>query len=145
PNPQAPAPRPGDSTRSKKPARIVILDAQRDTVRVLEGARKPGLNRVCWDLRYSSPATPKLRTPPPGRTFVRVGADGTRPLVTWDLDLSVRGPLVSPGAYAVRLEVMPADSTSAPATATQSLTVRKDPNTTGTDADVQAQAKLART
>src|SRR5947207_4329135 len=43
------------------------------TVRVLQGERKPGLNRVWWDLRYSPPAVPKLRTPPPGKAFVRVG------------------------------------------------------------------------
>jgi len=143
----APAPAaaaaPGDSTRRKKPARLVVLDAQGDTVRALEGDRKPGLNRVCWDLRYTAPTTPKLRTPPPGRPFVRVGGDGTRPLVTWDLDLSLRGPLVSPGTYTVKLTM--ADSTAPPVTATQSVTVLKDPNTTGTDADVQAQGKLART
>jgi len=134
----------GDSTsRPRKPARLVVLDAQGDTVRVLGGSRKAGLNRVCWDLRYTAPTTPKLRTPPPGKAFVRVGADGTRPLVTWDLDLSLRGPLVVPGTYTVRLVV--ADSAAAPVTATQSLTVLKDPNTTGTDADVQAQGKLART
>jgi len=124
----------------------VILDAQGDTVRVLQGERKPGLNRVCWDLRSTAPTTPKLRTSPPGKTFVRVGADGTRPLVTWDLDLSLRGPLVVPGAYTVRLLITPVgDSTAAPITATQSVTVLKDPNTVGTDADVQAQGKLART
>ena len=137
---------PGDSTRPIKPARLVILDAQGDTVRVLQGERKAGLNRVCWDLRYTAPISPRLRTPPPGKTFVRVGADGTRPLVTWDLDLSLRGPLVLPGTYAMRL-VVPAvgDSTAPPVTATQSVTVLKDPNTGGTDADVQAQGKLART
>src|SRR5437867_7504740 len=143
PSPQPPAPSPGDSTRRKKPARLVILDAQGHTVRVLEGARKAGLNRVRWDLRCTAPTTPKLRTPPPGKTWVRVGADGTRPLVTWDLDLSLRGPLVLPGAYTVTLVL--ADSNVAPVTATQTLTVSKDPNTTGTDADVQAQGKLART
>jgi len=63
--------------------------------------------------------------------------------VTWDLDLSLRGPLVSPGTYTVKLTM--ADSTAPPVTATQSVTVLKDPNTTGTDADVQAQGKLART
>jgi photosystem II stability/assembly factor-like uncharacterized protein len=144
----APAPpaaaAPSDSTRRpRKPVRLVILDAQGDTVRVLEGARKPGLNRVCWDLRYTAPATPKLRTPPPGKTWVRVGADGTRPLVTWDLDLSLRGPLVLPGSYTVSLVI--ADSGTTPVTSKQTLTVLKDPNTTGTDADVQAQGKLART
>jgi len=137
---------PGDSTRPPKSARLVILDAQGDTVRVLQGERKAGLNRVCWDLRYSAPITPKLRTPPPGKTFVRVGADGTRPLVTWDLDLSLRGPLVLPGTYSVNLVVTPVGDSTAPAvTATQSVTVLKDPNTVGTDADVQAQGTLART
>jgi hypothetical protein len=143
--PPAPAATPGDSARRPKPARLVILDAQGDTVRVLQGERKRGFNRVCWDLRYSSPATPRLRTSPPGRAFVRVGGDGTRPLVTWDLDLSLRGPLVVPGTYTVRLAVQGMDTTAAPATATQTLTVLKDPSTAGTDADVQAQGKLART
>jgi hypothetical protein len=123
----------------------VILDAQGDTVRVLQGERKPGFNRVCWDLRSTAPATPRLRTSPPGKAFVRVGADGTRPLVTWDLDLSLRGPFVLPGTYTVQLSVPAADSGAAPLTATQTLTVLKDPNTTGTDADLQAQGKLART
>ncbi len=135
----------GDSTRPK-PARLVILDAQGDTVRVLEGERRLGLNRVWWDLRYRAPATPKLRTPPPGKAFVRVGGDGMRSLVTWDLDLSLRGPLVLPGTYTVHLAV--ADSSAPPplsGTATQSVTVLKDPNTAGSDADVQAQGKLART
>lgn len=123
----------------------MIFDAQGDTVRVLQGQRKPGLNRVCWDLRYKSPTTPRLRTAPPGKPFVRVGADGTRSLVTWDLDLSLRGPLVLPGTYSVKLVLVGSDTTAAPVTATQSLTVLKDPNTAGTDADVRAQGKLART
>jgi len=112
---------------------------------VLQGQRKPGFNRVCWDLRYTAPATPKLRTSPPGRPFVRVGADGTRALVTWDLDLSLRGPLVLPGSYKVNLVLAGADTTAARMTATQSVTVLKDPNTAAGDADVQAQGKLART
>ena len=136
---------PGDSTRRLKPAHLVILDAQGDTVRVLQGERRPGFNRVCWDLRYTAPTTPRLRTSPPGKAFVRVGPDGTRPLVTWDLDLSLRGPLALPGTYSVRLTVPGTDSTAPPLTATQALTVLKDPNTTASDADVQAQGKLART
>jgi len=144
--PAGPSAAPGDSARRPlKPAKLVILDAQGDTVRVLQGERKLGFNRVWWDLRYTVPTIPKLRTPPPGKTFVRVGADGTRPLVTWDLDLSLRGPLVLPGTYTVRVVVEDSAARSTPATATQSLTVLKDPTTTGTDADVQAQGKLART
>src|SRR5215831_4645945 len=148
-NPVCPAPTPAaassDSTKKPlKPARLVILDGQGDTVRVLQGQRKPGLNRVCWDLRYTAPKTPQLRTSPPGRPFVRVGVDGTRSLVTWDLDLSLRGPLVLPGSYKVNLVLAGADTTAAPVTATQSVTVLKDPNTAASDADVAAQGKLAR-
>ncbi|HLZ44898.1 MAG TPA: hypothetical protein VKQ05_04395 [Gemmatimonadales bacterium] len=145
PVPPPTPPAPSDSARRPRPAKIVILDAQGDTVRVLQGQRRVGLNRVCWDMRYTAPATPKLRNPPPGKTFVRVGGDGTRPLVTWDLDLSLRGQLVVPGTYTIHLAVTGADTTAPAVTATQSLTVLKDPNTAGTDADVQAQGKLART
>ena len=133
---------PADTTRKPKPVKVAIVGAQGDTVRVLEGERKPGLNRIWWDLRHTSPTVPKLRTPPPGKSFVRVGAEGTRPLVTWDLDLSLRGPLAAPGAYTVRLTVP--DAGGAPAAQlTQPLTMLKDPNSAGTDADVQAQSRLA--
>jgi photosystem II stability/assembly factor-like uncharacterized protein len=137
-----------DSAHRPPPAKLLILDARGDTVRRLEGERKLGLNRVWWDLRYTAPAVPRLRTPPPGKPFVRVGPDGTRPLVTWDLDLSLRGPLVPPGTYAVRLSVgdsaVGANASSASVTTfTQSLTVKKDPNTAATDSDVAAQTRMA--
>ncbi|HET7789930.1 MAG TPA: hypothetical protein VFK78_03960 [Gemmatimonadales bacterium] len=127
---------PADSTKHPKPIKLTVTDAKGDTVRVLDGAeKKPGLNRVWWNLRYASPTVPRLRTPPPGASWVRVGADGTRNLVTWDLDLSERGPLVAPGTYTVRL--------SAGDTAlTRTVTVEKDPNSSGTAADVQAQSAL---
>jgi len=130
-----------DSAHPRRPAKLVVLGAGGDTVRVLEGERKPGLDRVWWDLRYTRPTVPKLRSSPPGKSFVRVGPDGTRPLVTWDLDLSLRGPLVPPGTYQVRLTV--GDSAASAPTLTQSLTVLKDPNTVGSDADVAAQTRLA--
>ena len=130
-----------DSAHPRRPAKLVVLGAGGDTVRVLEGERKLGLNRVWWDLRYTRPTVPKLRTPPPGKPFVRTGPDGTRPLVTWDLDLSLRGPLVPPGSYQVRLTL--SDSAASVATLTQPLTVLKDPNTAATDSDVAAQTRLA--
>ena len=132
---------PADSAHRPRPVKVAIIGAGGDTVGVLEGERKPGLNRVWWNLRYTSPTTPKLRTPPPGKAWVRVGADGTRPLVSWDLDLSLRGPLVPPGSYTVRLTV--GDSAPSATTVTQSLAVLKDPNTAGSDADVAAQTRLA--
>jgi photosystem II stability/assembly factor-like uncharacterized protein len=127
-----------DTTRRQRPIHIAILGPQGDTLRVLNGERRPGLNRVWWDLRSAAPAVPRLRTPPAGKAWVRVGADGTRPLVSWDLDLSLRGPLVPPGTYSVQLKVD--DSTYA-----QPVSVLKDPNTRAGDADVQAQAQLGLT
>ncbi|PYO40517.1 MAG: glycosyl hydrolase [Gemmatimonadetes bacterium] len=127
-----------DTTRRQRSPRIVILGAGGDTVRTLEATRQLGLNRVWWDLRYAAPTTPRLRTPPPGKSFVRTGTDGTRPLVAWDLDLSTRGPLVPPGTYTVRLTV-------GDTTLSQQLTVLKDPNTTASDADVAAQVQLTAT
>ncbi|HZI21919.1 MAG TPA: hypothetical protein VFD76_05360, partial [Gemmatimonadales bacterium] len=135
---------PPDTTHRLKPARVVILGPKGDTVRALEGERRPGLNRVWWDLRYTAPTVPKLRTPPPGKPFVRVGPDGTRPLVTWDLDLSLRGPLAPPGTYTVQLTLADTGTgRKAAVTVTQPLIVLKDPNTAGGDSDVQAQARLA--
>jgi hypothetical protein len=55
--------------------------------------------------------------------------------VSWDLDLSARGPLVLPGAYTLKLSL-------GDTTLTQPLTVLKDPNTAGTDADIHAQSAL---
>src|SRR5256714_902212 len=130
-----------DSARQRRPAKLVILGASGDTVRVLEGERKPGLNRLWWDLRYTRPTVPKLRTPPPGKPSVRPGPDAPRPLVPWALDLSLGGPLVPRGSSRGRLRV--GDSAATAATLTQSLTVLKDPNTAASDADVAAQTRLS--
>jgi photosystem II stability/assembly factor-like uncharacterized protein len=124
-----------DSARHRTSIKLLVLDTHGDTVRTLRADRKPGLNRVWWDLRSAPPETPKLRTPPPQVSWVRVGADGTRPLVSWDLDLSLRGPLVVPGEYTVRLVV--GDSALS-----RPLEVRRDPNTAGNDSDLVAQRRL---
>ncbi|HMA42585.1 MAG TPA: hypothetical protein VKO86_01115 [Gemmatimonadales bacterium] len=135
PTPPEPAAR--DTTPHRAVIKLLVLGANGDTVRVLTPERKPGLNRVVWDLRAAPPAVPRLRTAPPDARWVRVGDDGTRPLVTWDLDLSLRGPLVPPGTYTVRLVV--GDSAQS-----QSLVVLRDPNTAGSDSDVAAQGRLGR-
>jgi hypothetical protein len=128
----------GRDSASRRPAlKLLVLGATGDTIRVLRPERKPGLNRVWWDLRAAPPAVPRLRTPPPDARWVRVGDDGTRPLVTWDLDLSLQGPLVPPGTYSVRLIV--GDSAQ-----TQALVVRRDPNTAASDSALVAQSRLGR-
>jgi hypothetical protein len=116
-----------------------IADAEGVVVRTLEPeGLKPGLNRLHWDLRHEDPKQPKLRTPPPDRDWVSLGPDGTRRLVTWDLDLmrGQRGPLVVPGRYGVTLAMGEREWSSA-------LDVRKDPGSAGSEADVAAQVELA--
>lgn len=124
-----------DTSHHRVPLKLVILGPGGDTVRVLHPARKSGLNRIWWDLRSEPATVPKLRTPPPGAKWVRVGANGTRPLVSWDLDLSERGPLVLPGSYTVRLAL--GDSVQS-----ATLEVRRDPHTAASDSDLLAQSRL---
>jgi photosystem II stability/assembly factor-like uncharacterized protein len=122
-----------DSTARRDSVRFTITDAQGRVVRRLTvPPARTGLNRVWWDLRYDSPRAAKLRVPPPAHAHVRV--NGSRPLVTWDLDIvgGQVGPLVAPGTYTV-VAVVGRDSVSAP------IRVLRDPNTTATDADIAAQ------
>jgi hypothetical protein len=75
---------------------------------------KAGANRMVWDLRY---------TPP--------GGDGDE-----DLGAPVRGPLVMPGTYTVRLN-------TGGRSYTQPLRVTLDPRSTATPAELQKQFELS--
>ncbi|MFQ5704365.1 MAG: glycosyl hydrolase [Gemmatimonadales bacterium] len=124
--------------QTKDTVTITILDQAGDTVRKLTGPKRQGINRTWWDLRYEASKKAKLRTPPPGKDFVPLGPDGTRRLVTWDLDLNAgqRGPLAPPGTYTVTLKVGDAQLT-------QQLEVLKDPHSAGSEADIRAQVQLS--
>ncbi len=127
---------PTDST-AKDSVSFRVLDASGALIRRFRAApAKRGLNRALWDLRHEGPRKAKLRTAPPGNTSLRV-AD-SRPLVPWDLDLvgGQVGPLVAPGTYTVAM-VWKGD------TLRQTVEVRRDPNSDGTDADIAAQVALA--
>jgi photosystem II stability/assembly factor-like uncharacterized protein len=92
-----------------------------------------GLNRLWWNLQYE-PLTPlKLRVSPPGEPWVRVGPDGTRHFEAFDSDTPP--PRVAPGNYTVKLTVNGKSFT-------QPLTVMRDPNSVGTEADVQSEVKF---
>jgi hypothetical protein len=90
-----------------------------------------GINRVWWDLRTDSTPEIKLRTPPLHVPDFPLGADGVRKFPT-AAPLAV---LVPPGTYTVRL-------VGAGEEQKQSLTVRKDPLTEGTEQDIAAQTKV---
>jgi photosystem II stability/assembly factor-like uncharacterized protein len=114
---------------------FTVLDAQGKVVRRFKGPPvKPGMNRAWWDLRHDSPRAAKLRTPPPAHAHARVGSSGSRPLITWDLDIvgGQVGPLVAPGTYTVQVRLK--DSTYA-----QPVLVRRDPNSAGSDEDIALQ------
>ncbi len=115
----------------KDDVKLTIADADGKTIRALTGTKDAGINRVWWDLRNERSPEIRLRTAPLFSPDVKLNAEGFRPLPAGGR-LNV---LIPPGTYTVKLSVDGQEST-------QSLTVRKDPNTTGSEADVTAQTKV---
>jgi photosystem II stability/assembly factor-like uncharacterized protein len=111
--------------------RITILDGKGQTVRTLQGTRAAGLNRVHWNLRYEPTRQVRLRTSPLYAPDVRVGPEGWRSAPGAG-ELSILAP---PGTYTVKLSAGGRELS-------QPLVVRKDPNSAGTEADLQAQMTM---
>jgi len=119
---------PADDVRDK--IKVVISDASGRTVRTLDVGKDAaaGVNRVWWDLRMDPTEELKLRTPPLNVPDFTMNKEGLRKLAT-------AGPLsmlVPPGTYTVKLVAGGVERS-------ETLTVRKDPNTAGTDDDVKTQ------
>jgi hypothetical protein len=112
--------------------KIHILDEKGEEIRTLKGTKESGINRVWWDLRYEKTKEVKLRTSPIGAPHVTAGPEGWRPLVGAGRPIRI---LVAPGHYTVKIEVDGQEFT-------QELTVKKDPKSAGSEADIQAQVKL---
>jgi hypothetical protein len=121
---------PRDDAREKM--KIVISDAAGKVVRTLDVGKDAvaGINRVWWDLRMDPTAEIALRTRPQHVPDFALRPDGTRKFPT-AASVSV---LVPPGVYSVKLVAGDVERTAP-------LTIRKDPNTAGTDEDVAAQTK----
>ena len=119
---------PPDDAREK--IKIVVSDAAGKTVRTLDVGKDAaaGVNRVWWDLRMDPTDEVKLRTPPLQVPDFAMNKEGLRKLSTLG-QLSV---LVPPGTYTVKL-------VAAGVERSETLAVRKDPNTAGTDDDVRTQ------
>ncbi len=119
-------------SESKDSASITISDATGTVVRTMKGAAKAGLNRAWWDLRTdltkeaklrTAPLfTPEMRYPPEGRTSPSLGRGN------W---------LVAPGTYTVKLKVGDSEQT-------QSVVVKKDPNSGGSEEEIRAQVALVK-
>jgi len=101
--------------------------------RVETGRLHPGINRVHWDLREEASNTPRLRTSPVEHAHVELSPQEWRPLgeggrVT---------PLAPPGRYTVTLRAGGFELV-------QPLELLKDPNSGGSDLEIQEQVTLVR-
>ena len=112
---------------------ITILDGQGAVVRTLTGPQATGLNRLYWDLRYELTKEVQLRTSPLYAPDVTVGPEGWRPMPGEGAErMSILAP---PGTYTVQLSVGGRQLR-------QTLEVRKDPHSGGTEADIEAQTAM---
>ena len=131
----------GDKPKGK--VNISILDGQGKLVKKLSGSKKKGINRVNWSMRHFASPIAKLRTKPPGNPHVveekrfhrRWEQQGWYPILSWGTWGGFSGHLASPGTYTVELKV-------GEQTLTQKLTIKKDPRSTGTLADINQQDAL---
>ena len=125
-------PRADDEAGDREEPRLTIVDATGDVVRELQDVpRKTGINRVFWDLAYERTAEVKLRTKPLENRHASLPDEGWRPLV----DGGRFALLAPPGTYTVRLEL-------GEVTLEQPLTVLKDPGSSGSESDLQAQMEV---
>ncbi len=115
--------------------KIRIENASGQIVRTLTGTKTVGINRVNWDLRGEQTKEVRLRMSPAYAPEVRNGPEG------WRLapDGGRTSMLLPPGTYTVKLLVGGAEATPG---LSQQLIVRKDPNSEGTEADINTQAAL---
>ena len=121
---------------AKAVVKIVVKDASGQAIRTIDVKEpKAGLNRVWWDLRGepSTEVTPRMR--PINADDFKMNPDGTRKFAMAGASrLSV---LVPPGTYSVTL-------TGAGPDATERMTVLKDPNSAGSETDIQSQTRTIR-
>jgi hypothetical protein len=118
----------------KVPARtapsIRILDSTGAVVRTLRGTNRAGLNRVAWDLEGENSTQVRLWTSPRYAPHIVAGQEG-RPAP----GAARVAILMPPGRYTVKLSV---DGTEQ----TETVVVRKDPHSGGTEADIAAQTAV---
>ena len=113
--------------------KIRILDSGGQVIRTLDGAKRAGLNRVYWDLNHEQSKAINLRTSPAFAAEVTPGSEGTRSVPEGGR-ISV---LALPGTYTIKLS-------AAGQELTQPLTIRKDPASPGTEADIRTQTAMLR-
>ena len=103
-----------------------------EEVKPFKMPKDAGINRVWWDLCYDKTRMIKLRTGVLGHDHVRPGPEGWRRLPGGSRS---RGPLVPPGNYTVILSVGAKEFT-------QTLVVKKDPHSAGSEEDIRKQTEV---
>jgi photosystem II stability/assembly factor-like uncharacterized protein len=118
--------------------KIRIEDAKGQLVRTLTGTKTPGINRVNWDLRREQTKEVRLRMSPAYAPELRNGPEG------WRLapDGGRISMLLPPGTYTVKLLMPGAEGNASGQTLSQQLIVKKDPNSEGTETDINAQVAM---
>jgi photosystem II stability/assembly factor-like uncharacterized protein len=119
---------------------VTVLDDEGRQVRVLDGSRRKGINRVTWDLRYDGARPARLRTRPPGNPHVveekrfleTWEREGWYPILSWGAWSGFEGFLAGPGTYTVQLKVGDKEFS-------RPLEVRKDPRSGGSVAEIKEQ------
>jgi photosystem II stability/assembly factor-like uncharacterized protein len=106
-----------ESLAAKDEVKIEVVDKSGTVVRKLTGPKSAGIQRVAWDLRYPPPFEP----PAAASGLFFLGA--------------VRGPMVSPGRYTVRV-------TAAGKTVQGSVEVDEDPRVTLPAPDREERLKM---
>jgi hypothetical protein len=109
--------------------KIHMLNSAGDTLNTLKQKGMAGFNRVWWNYTVKPVTQIKMRTLPNGGEWVALGEDRTRDS---PFTLGYSAHMVPPGTYQVVLEV-------GEETSTQTLVVKKDPNSEGTLQDIEAQ------
>lgn len=111
--------------------KIRIEDSKGQTLRTIEGTKNLGINRVIWDLRGEQSKEVKMRTSPAYAPEITLGTEGTRPA----LGAPRISVLLPPGSYVVKLSVNSQELS-------QPVVVKKDPNSSGTEAEIQTQIAM---
>jgi photosystem II stability/assembly factor-like uncharacterized protein len=115
----------------KGDVKIRIEDAKGQTVRTLNGTNNAGINRITWDLRGELTKEARLRTSPAYAPEIRVGPEGWRPAP----DGARMSVLLPPVSYTVKLAVDGQELS-------QPLVVKKDPRSSGSEADILSQTEM---
>src|SRR4029077_8219589 len=137
-----PAP-PKEVKDAKAAIQIAIKDASGQLVRTIDVKEpKAGLNRVWWDLRGEPSTEVKPRMTPVNADDFKMNPDGTRKFAM--AGASRLAVLVPPGTYTVTLQASQTSNVESGFSRTedhlsQRLVVLKDPNSAGSEADIQAQ------